>query len=156
MNKNKKIGFGIVGILILVAVFYGGMVYGGNNVRASINSRGSAFGQNGGAGARGTRNGGGFTAGQIIAKDANSITVQIMAGGAGPGSQGGSASSVTSSGSKIIFLGTSTTVSKTVTGAVSDLTAGEQVSITGTPNSDGSINATTVQIRPNLAPSVVR
>lgn len=144
MNKNKKISLGIVGIIVLIGIFYGGMVYG----KSQIPARGQgaqAFGQNSALGARGgARNAGGFTAGQIISKDANSITVQLMAGGNG---QGGTATP-SAGGSKIVFIGTGTTVTKTVTGSVGDLIIGTQVSITGTANTDGSENAQSVQVRP--------
>lgn len=152
MQKNKKIGLIVGGILILVVVFYGGMVYGGNNVRASITSRGTNFGQNGMMGGnRDAKDGnfGGFTSGQIIAKDANSVTIQIMANQ--PGQNGTS-----TGGSKIIFLDTNTKVTKSVDGALSDLAIGTQVSITGTANTDGSVNAQTVQIRPNIVPPMVK
>ena len=140
-NKNKKIGWIVGGVIVLIAAFYGGMVYGGNNVRASINSRGQrgvgaqAFG--GGAGATSGFNrgaaGGGFTAGQIIAKDDKSITVSIMGGG-----------------SKIIFLDTNTKISKQTDGTAADLAVGTQVLVTGASNTDGSLNAQMVQIRPAM------
>jgi hypothetical protein len=136
MNNNKKIGFIVLGIIILAGTFYGGMQYGGNNVRAAIMSRTGGAGNFAGR-MNGTR-GGGFTVGQIIAKDATSITVQLMGGPAGTGS-----------GSKIIFLDKSTVITKQATGALSDLTIGTDVSVTGTPNADGSVSATAVQIRPN-------
>jgi hypothetical protein len=150
MDKNKKIVFGIVSIIVLVGVFYGGMTYGGNNVRASINSRGQNFSQNQGSvgGMRGGRASGGFIAGKIISKDSTSITVQLTAGGNGTASP-------TQGGSKIIFLGNSTKITKQASGTLSDLAIGTDVSITGTPNTDGSINAQSVQIRPNT-PSVLK
>ncbi|MEI6280646.1 MAG: hypothetical protein WCP17_01445 [bacterium] len=152
MNKNNKIGLIVGVIIVLVAVFYGGMTYGGNNVRASISSRGSVFGQNGAGGMmRGTRNGaGGFTAGQVIAKDANSITVQLGAGGTNP-QQGGASQG---SGSKIIFLSGNTKITKQADGTANDLTVGTEVTVSGAANTDGSINATTIQIRPNTPPVV--
>ncbi|MCX6752517.1 MAG: DUF5666 domain-containing protein [Candidatus Nomurabacteria bacterium] len=133
-----------MGVIVLVAVFYGGMVYG----KSQIPARGGnlAFGQNpnGASGMRGARTGGGFTAGKIISKDATSITVQIMAGGpASPSTQGGS---------KIIFVDNNTKVTKQANGALSDLAVGTDVSVTGTPNADGSISAQSVQIRPNTPP----
>ncbi len=134
---NKKIGLGIVGIIVLIGVFYGGMIYG----KSQIPERGQgmqAFGQNGALGAKGGARGGGFTAGQIIAKDANSITVQLMTGGANQG------------GSKIVFIDSNTKVTKSVYGTIADLAIGTQVSITGTPNADGSENAQAVQIRPAM------
>lgn len=145
MNKNKKIVWGIVGVLILVIVFYGGMVYGKSQIPVRGNQ---AFGQNGALGARGARNGGGlggFTTGQIISKDATSITVQLMSGGAGT-------ASTNPGGSKIVFLDTNTKIAKSVDGTLSDLVVGTQVSVTGTPNADGSENAQSVQIRPPTLP----
>ena len=75
--------------------------------------------------------GNGFTAGEIIAKDNKSITIRLR-----------------ENGSRIVFLTSATPVTKSVNGSVSDLIAGEQVSITGTPNQDGSLSAESIQIRP--------
>jgi hypothetical protein len=141
MNK-KNIGWAVVGVIVLVAVFYGGMVYGKSG-QGKIPVRGQgaqAFSVVGGA--RGLRNGGGsggFTAGEIISKDDKSITVQIMGGGPGSPPTGGS---------KIIFLDSTTKISKSASGTLADLATGTQVSIMGTPNIDGSISAQSVQIRP--------
>lgn len=135
IENNKKIMLVVIGIIVLVGVFYGGMVYG----KSKIPTRGQgsqAFGAGnftGGMGARGTRTGGGIAIGQIISKDATSITVKLANGG-----------------SKIIFLGQSTKVSKLVDGSIGDLAIGTQVSVNGTANTDGSITAQTVQLRPNL------
>lgn len=134
-ENNKKIVGVVVGVIVLVAVFYGGMSYGKSQVSAGTKTLGQNFGQNGANGMmRGTRNGmgfGGFTTGQIISKDANSITVGVQGGG-----------------SKIIFLDTNTKVSKQAAGTSADLAVGTEVSVTGTANSDGSVNAQSVQIRP--------
>ncbi len=138
MSNNKKIGLVVVGIIVLAGVFYAGMTYGGNNVRAAITSRSQGAGNFAGriGGARST---GGFTVGQIISKDATSITISMQAGG-----------------SKIIFLDKSTPITKQATGTLADLAIGTSVSVTGTPNTDGSISATAVQIRPNIAQPVVK
>ncbi|MFA6353625.1 MAG: hypothetical protein WCW93_01695 [Candidatus Paceibacterota bacterium] len=141
--NNKKIGLVIVGIIILVGAFYGGMVYGKSQTPTK-NQGMQAFGQNGPLGVKGSARGaGGFTIGQIIAKDTNSITVQLIAEGVG---QGGSATPF-AGGSKIVFVDNNTKVTKSVDGTISDLAIGTQVSIIGTPNADGSENAQTVQIR---------
>ncbi len=148
MQKNKKIVFIVVGIIVLIGVFYAGMTYGGNNVKAAINSRTNPFSGQGGANGgmmRGNRNGGGFTAGEIISKDANSITVKIL--------NNDPTATTTGSGSKIIFIDPSTTVSKMASGSLTDLTTGTQVSVTGTPNPDGSVTAKSVQIRPQIKPN---
>ena len=131
---NKKIIYVVMGVIVLVGVFYAGMTYGGNNVRAAITSRGLGLGQNGGTfSGRGARSGGGFTTGQIISKDATSITVSLTGGG-----------------SKIILLDSSTPINKQAAGTLTDLTVGTEVSVTGTTNGDGSVTAQSVQIRPKM------
>ena len=126
---NKKIVWGVVGVIVLVGVFYGGMVYGKGQAAAAAKT---AFaGRTRGAGGFGGAVGGGFTTGTILSKDAKSITVSLMTGG-----------------SKIIFLDSTTKISKQTDGTLSDLAVGTNVSVMGAANSDGSVNATSVQIRP--------
>ena len=128
MNKTSKIISGIV-ILLIVAggAFYGGMIYGkSQNVRPTVAS--------GTFQTRVNRTGGSgnFISGSIISEDSSSITVQL-AGNAG---------------SKIIFYSPTTQIGKMASGSASDLTAGTTVSVTGTTNSDGSVTAQSIQIRP--------
>jgi hypothetical protein len=129
-NKTSII---IGGIILLLISFYAGMRYGGNNVAAAQAARMGQFanGQFGGRGGMRGAAGGGATSGQIISKDAQSVTVQLRDGG-----------------SKIIFLSGSTAVMKAVAGSVSDLSIGQQVTAIGTVNADGSITAQSLQIRP--------
>jgi hypothetical protein len=138
--NSKKIGFVVLGIIVLVGVFYGGMVYGKSQISTSATGV-AAFANRGMRGGAGGLGSGGFTTGQIIAKDATSITVQLMTGGVVPGA-------TTQSGSKIVFVDSNTKVTKQATGTLSDLAIGTEVSVTGTPNTDGSVSATAVQIRP--------
>ncbi len=143
MSKNKKIVFIVVGIIVLVGVFFIGMSFGKSQTTAGgANRTGQFSGMN-----RNNRTaGGGFVSGQIISKDANSITVQIM--------NGDPTATNTSTGSKIIFLDTSTAISKMATGSLNDLATGTEVSVTGTTNADGSITAKSIQIRPQIKPGM--
>ena len=149
MSKNKKIISVVVGIIVLVGVFFIGASYGKSGTVASSATNGATAGA--GQFGRGNRTGaggaGGFISGKIISKDANSITVELA--NMGPAS----ATSASPTGSEIIFLDTTTPITKTTTGSLSDLAVGTQVSITGTPNSDGSVTAKSVQIRPQIKPS---
>jgi hypothetical protein len=74
---------------------------------------------------------GGFTGGAIIGIDEKSITVKLR-----------------DNSSKIVFVSSSTEVMKSAQGSILDLVIGEQVTVSGTPNSDGSITAQSVQVRP--------
>ncbi|MDR3519741.1 MAG: hypothetical protein P4L63_02555 [Candidatus Pacebacteria bacterium] len=149
---SKKIVWGVVGIIVLVGVFLGGAAYGKNQTAATSTTGAAAY-----AGLRGGTRGGSFggaTIGQIISKDATSITVQLM-------TPAGAITSTTPVGSKIVLLDSSTPITKEVSGSMADLTVGTNVSVTGTSNTDGSVSAKSIQIRPNMptattAPSVVQ
>ncbi|MFA5889043.1 MAG: hypothetical protein WCW47_02035 [Candidatus Paceibacterota bacterium] len=130
----------VVVVLILIgASFYGGVVYGKRTLPTRGQFTNSQFTGNvsgaRGTGMRGNINGG-FTAGEIISKDATSITIKMQDGS-----------------TKIVLVATSTQVMKSSAGSLGDLTTGTNVTITGTANSDGSLTAQNVQIRPaGLAP----
>lgn len=131
MNKTSKIISGIV-ILLVVAggSFYWGTNYGkGQTMTAASSLRANFASRTGRTGVAGA----GFTTGTIISKDSSSITLQLS-GGTG--------------GSKIIFYSNATQIGKMTTGTGADLTNGTTVSVTGTTNSDGSVTADSIQIRP--------
>jgi hypothetical protein len=136
MNKgNKKmIVWGVVVIVIVGALaFYGGMKYqAGKSPAAGAGAayaRGAGGFARGGAGGAGAA-GGGLIAGQVVSVDATSITIQERDGS-----------------SKVVFFTASTPVMEMVAGKTSDITVGKEVNIVGTTNSDGSISATSVQLR---------
>src|SRR5882724_11228048 len=136
MNKNITL---VVGAIVIAGLsFYGGIAYGknGSGQTASLQGNFRGLGQ-GAAGAGGQRNGqnGGFTGGEILSKDNNSITVQLRDGS-----------------SKIVLVSSSTQVMKAAQGSLADLATGAQVTVMGSANADGSITAQTVQIRPAGAP----
>ncbi|HEV7702381.1 MAG TPA: hypothetical protein VGO63_03000 [Candidatus Paceibacterota bacterium] len=143
MNKNKKIGLGVVGVLVLVGIFYGGVVYGKyHSISMNNRAKGSfaAFGQMGGTrGMRVSGNFGGFANGEILSKDDKSITIKLMDGG-----------------SRIVFLDTNTKIAKSTEGSVADLAVGTSVSVTGAANTDGSVNAQMIQIRPAMQKTVIQ
>lgn len=123
----------IIAAVVVVggAGFYGGMAYGKGSAAPSAASVGAqAFGQ-GGNFSRRNGQAGGFVSGQIVGKDDKSITVGTADGG-----------------SKIVFVSGSTRVMKSSLGALTDLAIGESVTANGTANSDGSVTAQSVQLRP--------
>jgi len=139
----KKILPIFIAILIIAGAgaFYGGMKYaetkkssGGNFPGFENFKQGDGqqrFGQMNGAGRMG--NGQNFLSGEILSKDDKSITIKLPDGG-----------------SKIIFFSSSTEITKSAEGTADDLTVGENVLANGQSNTDGSITAKTIQLRPAL------
>ncbi|MDD5750402.1 MAG: DUF5666 domain-containing protein [Candidatus Pacebacteria bacterium] len=143
MKKNMIL---LAFVLIVVAVgggsFYGGMQYGkaksasaGGFAGFSAEQRQDRFNQMAGAGSKqGTGRGIlGGTAGEIISRGDDSITVKLNDGG-----------------SKIVLFSTSTQVMKSSAGSSDDLVIGESVTVIGTANQDGSITAQSIQTRPKM------
>ncbi len=141
---NKTITIAALAAIILGAIgFYSGMKYSESKIPARrgnqlgmMNGAPGQFqnGAGGPAGMRGQRNGENamnFIAGEIISRDAQSITVKLRDGG-----------------SKIIFLSKTTEISKTTDGAIADLEVGKQITATGTAGTDGNVTAQMIQIRP--------
>jgi hypothetical protein len=130
----------IVAVALIVggAGFWGGMSYqaGKVPVRGSGNFTQGAGGQGGFRGGAAGASGGGVVAGSILSKDAASLTIGLRQGG-----------------SKIVFYDNRSDVEKTVSGSAGDLIVGTNVVVTGTSNSDGSVTAQSIQIRPAFASS---
>ena len=119
-------------IVILVA-FYAGTKFGPGGSTAvtanNSNPRNFTMGSSTARGARGVFGGG--VSGQILSLDATTLTMTTQGGG-----------------SRIVFLSASTTVNKISAGKINDLTVGANVSVVGSSNTDNSINAQMVQLRP--------
>jgi hypothetical protein len=130
--------------------FYGGMTYSqGKNLEANSLQAGRPNFQNltaeqkqqifikdGSIGSPGLRNGSGekIINGEIIKKDDQSITIKLA-----------------DSGSKIIFFSDTTKITETIDAEINELLPDTKVMVAGSSNTDGSITAKTIQIRPELS-----
>lgn len=94
--------------------------------RLTANGQFRRFGGNG-------TNGQAPVLGSIVSQDSNSMTVKLQDGS-----------------TKLVLLSGNTAVSKTDPGSSSDLKTGDNVLVTGTTNSDGSVTAQNVMINPQL------
>lgn len=136
----------VVALVIAGGSFYGGITYAKTTVKkSSVNAAAAQFRQGMGAGAgavgAGMRQGGartfgaggmgGFVNGEVASKTNSGFTVKLRDGG-----------------SKVVVVASSTTIGKMASGSIDDISEGTGIVVTGTSNSDGSITATTVQIRP--------
>ena len=129
MKKNTIIGFVVCGIACAGIGFALGINHGKTQSLATIQMSGR--GMIGNRGAIGTVRGGGFVSGEIITKDATSITVKLRDGS-----------------SKILFFTTDTPILKSTAGTAGDLSIGQEIMTTGKTNTDGSVTADSIQIRP--------
>ncbi|HNW71421.1 MAG TPA: hypothetical protein PKZ36_01055 [Candidatus Paceibacterota bacterium] len=147
--KNKKTIYLIAGFIILAVVsFYAGSKLSGSNNNGPQGQAGASFGpggQNPNTMEQKNQNGNGMINGTVMAKDENSITVQLKS--PTQSNDTGKNTDSSGSGSKIIFYTGTTTVSKTIDGAISDIEVGKNVNIIGTTNTDGSISAQNISIK---------
>jgi hypothetical protein len=74
---------------------------------------------------------GGFLTGTVASKDSGSITINTKDGS-----------------SHVVLVTPATTVSKSVNGSESDIATGATIIVSGTTNSDGSVSASLIQLRP--------
>jgi len=135
----------IIIIIVAAGAFFAGMKYGQSKSSANFGrenfqnmspeERQQRTQQMGtaGVGFRGGREGSGFALGEIISKDDKSITVKLQDGG-----------------SKIIFFSDTTEVGKFIDGTSNDLETGKTVTVSGITNSDGSLTAQSIQMRPEM------
>ncbi|MFA6492540.1 MAG: hypothetical protein WCV58_00095 [Patescibacteria group bacterium] len=132
MKKN----FLIIAIVAIIVAsggsFYGGMRYQQAHLKKGFNGQMPPGGIDARGGNGNNKNGGNFISGSIISKDDESMTIKTQDGS-----------------TKVIYLSDSTTIAKSDKGTPSDLAVGQNISADGTSNSDGSIAAKNVQIRPS-------
>ena len=129
---NKTVGMGVGGLIVGLLLGYGGagLLHPATATTTAQNTRGSGnFGSGmmrGGAGGAG-----GFLTGTVAAEDSGSITLNTRDGS-----------------SHVVLVTPNTTVSKSVNGALSDISTGSTIIVSGSTNSDGSTSATLIQLRP--------
>lgn len=132
---HKTIFGVIIAVLIVTAgAFYGWIKYAEQKAQSGREQRIRQFGGVGSGfrnGGQESRINGGVVAGEILSKDDKSITVKTRDGG-----------------SKIIFYSDTTEIGKFAAGSLGDLEIGKTVSVSGIANSDGSVTAEVIQMRP--------
>jgi len=146
---NKKSTLVIWAIVIAVVAFGAGWGIKGSSSPAATNgasaTAGAFSGAGGAGGARGFGGagraggaGGGLVVGTVVSVDPTSISVALP----------NSTSTTATTGSTVVLYSTGTNILKSVIGSAADLSVGESVTVQGSANSDGSMSASTIQIRP--------
>jgi hypothetical protein len=129
MNKKTLTLVSIVALAVVAGgFFYLGSLYGASHKSCPFTPGTLGLRNRGG----GASTGANFISGTIISSDSTKITLQLPSNG----------------GSKIIFYSATTPISKMASGTSADLSAGTSVSVTGAANTDGTITAQMIQIRP--------
>ncbi len=135
MKKHK---IHIIWVIIAVAALVGGIFIGKGMAAANGSNSTIVFNGSSTRGAGGTRfgagAGGGFAAGQVLSIGGDSLTLQLPNGN-----------------SVNVFYSSSTQVVVPQKASIASVTPGTAVIVGGTQNSDGSMTATTIQIRNDKA-----
>ena len=137
MKKSLIISIIVTAIVVGGGAFYGGTLYQKSQTATATATATAAAGARGayaGAGRTGA-SAGGLTTGSVLNKSGNSLSVESRDGS-----------------SKVVFVASSTSIGMMTAGTLDDVTTGANVIVTGTSNSDGSITATSIQIRPLTPP----
>ncbi len=155
-NLKESLNMVTIGLMLIIGIgaFFGGMKYQQSKTPFNLNQfSGNPFGGRGQFGDRGGNNqaggtrdgtgnqsgvgqrrmGNGQIVGEITSVADNSITVKMTDGS-----------------SKIVILGNNTKVSKSTEVQKSELKAGVKVAVFGTPNTDGSVTGSNIELDPAL------
>lgn len=136
---NKTI---LTAIAVAIVFGAGGYYFGSQQSSATVTTAPTgASGYTGRTGGRFAGAGGGFNAGTIISTGDGTMTIQLTA----------STSTSAVSGTKIVLFDNNTQVNEMQTVPASTLTVGQNVVVNGSTNTDGSLTATTIQVRPTGA-----
>jgi hypothetical protein len=132
MHMDKKIiSIGVIALIVGAGIGYEGATAFAHPAVASQTARSGGFA----GGMRTGGAGGGFLTGTVAAKDAGSITLNTKDGS-----------------SHVVLVTPNTTVSKSVNGTLTDVATGSTIIVSGTTNSDGSVSASLIQMRPTTPP----
>jgi hypothetical protein len=148
MMRKQTLTVGAIALILgLTGGYFGERAFASNAPRGSGNftRNGAGVGFTRGMGMMGGPNGapfggagGGLVAGTVAAKDAQSITVDTRDGS-----------------SKVVLISPATTVAKSALGTLDDVMVGSTVIIMGSTSNDGSISASSIQLRPDGAPGTM-
>lgn len=141
MKQNQMIITILIALLTAGAGFFAGSKYQEGKTPAFFRQMGNGIEVGNGQGnSRGTgmmQNGtkGSFrpVSGEIIKSDDTSITVKMTDGS-----------------TKIVFVNDKTSINTASSATKADLTAGQTVAVFGDTNTDGSVNATNIQLNPDF------
>jgi hypothetical protein len=107
----------------------------GGNAMFGANGQRGAFTFSNAPGGRGMTGGSGLLSGTVAKEDSGSLTLNTRDGS-----------------SHVVLFTPETTVSKSVSGSMQDVSVGSDVIVSGTTNADGSLSAASIQLRPAGAP----
>jgi hypothetical protein len=144
MNKKSTL---VIWAIVIAVVFFGAgwgisKSMSSSSATSATATRGTYTGTfSGAAGTRARTSGGGLVAGTIVSVNPTSISVALP----------NSTSTTATTGSTVVLYSTGTSILKSIIGSSADLSVGETVTVQGTANSDGSMSATSIQIRPTPA-----
>jgi len=137
--KNTKYTVPVLAAAVALILGFAGGYYSPHRASAAFRGGNTTFAGGKGAyaftgGARGGM-GAGLLSGTVAKEDSGSLTLNTRDGS-----------------SHVVLFTPDTTVSKSVTGSMQDVAVGSEVIITGTTNSDGSVSAASIQLRPAGSP----
>ena len=141
MSRKAWIWAVIIVIVVAGGAFWGGMTYAASQTPTAASrfagAGGAAFaGRTGAAGFAGAAGGG--TVGTVIAIGSGTFTVQLPS----------STSTTATTGTKLVLVDSATEIDELESVPVSNIQVGQSVTVAGTANSDGSVTASSVMIRP--------
>ena len=142
MTKKAWIWAIIVVIVVAGGCFWGGMTYAASktpSAAARFAGAGGTFaGRTGATGFGGATAGGGGTVGTVIQVGNGTFTVQLPS----------STSTTATTGTKLVLVDNATEIDELESVPVSNIQVGQTVTVAGTANSDGSVTASSVMLRP--------